>query len=79
MSKWEKLLSRLKSNSKDMTFTELKRILEFYGYEGKSPKGGSSHWTFRKSGKYPITIPKADPINAAYIKIVEAAIESEEN
>lgn len=62
MSKWEKLLNRVKNLSKDIRFTELKKILESYGYTAYNPSSGSSHWTFRKSGKPPITVPKNEPI-----------------
>ena len=58
MSKWDKLLNKILSLSKDMRFQELKRVLEYYGYQMKAPSSGSSHYTFRKLGKNPITIPK---------------------
>ena len=58
MSKWDKLLSKILSLSKDMRFQELKRVLEYYGYQMTAPSSGSSHYTFRKPGKNPITIPK---------------------
>lgn len=64
--------------SKDIRFSELKKILKSYGYEGKKPRSGSSHWTFRKQGKPPITIPDSEPIKAAYIKMVKDIIENEE-
>lgn len=38
---------------------------------------GSSHYTFRKKGKAPITIPKDEPINITYVKLVRDVIESE--
>lgn len=78
MSKWEKLLNKIKSMSKDVRFEELKKILESYGYIGHSPKSGSSHWTFRKDGSPPITIPKDKTIKLTYIKMVKDVIESEE-
>lgn len=62
MSKFDKLLERITSLSKDMRFDELRKVLESYGYTMHSPKGGSSHYTFRKPGKMPITIPKHEPI-----------------
>lgn len=62
MSKWDKLLARICSLSKDMRFSELQKVLESYGYEMQAPKGGSSHYTFRKPGAMPITIPKHEPI-----------------
>ena len=50
MSKWEKLLTRICTLSRDLRFNELRKVLESYGYEMKAPKSGSSHYTFRKSG-----------------------------
>jgi len=41
------------------------------------PRSGSSHYTFRKEGKSPITIPKHEPIRRAYVELVRAAIEEE--
>ena len=60
MSKWDKLLTRICALSKDLRFDELRKVLESYGYVMNAPKGGSSHYTFRKQGCAPITIPKPD-------------------
>jgi predicted RNA binding protein YcfA (HicA-like mRNA interferase family) len=65
--------------SKDIRFDELRRVLESYGYEMKAPKGGSSHYTFRKPGCQPITIPKHEPIKKVYVDMVRQLVESEEN
>ncbi len=78
MSQWEKLLLRLTALSPDLRFEELKKILEVYGYSMYAPKGGSSHVTFRKSGKSIITIPKHKPIKKVYIKLVRDAVERED-
>lgn len=78
LSKWEKLLSKITELSKDVRFAELRKILEGYGYEGKKPRSGSSHWTFRKQGKPPITIPENEPIKYVYIKLIKEVVESEE-
>ena len=75
MSKWDKLLSRILSLSKDMRFDELKKDLESYGYEMNAPKSGSSHYTFRKPGKNPITIPKHEPIKKIYVEMVREVVE----
>ena len=75
MSKWDKLLSRILSLSKDMRFDELKKVLESYGYEMNAPKRGSSHYTFRKPGKNPITIPKHEPIKKIYVEMVREVVE----
>lgn len=77
MSKWDKLLLRICSLSKDVRFDELRKVLECYGYEMAAPRGGSSHCTFRKSGCNPITIPKHEPIKKAYVEMVKQVVESE--
>ena len=78
MSKFDKLLERITSLSKDMRFDELRKFLESYGYTMHSPKGGSSHYTFRKPGKMPITIPKHEPIKKVYVQMVKEVIENGE-
>ena len=78
MSTFDKLLARITSLSKDMRFDELRKVLESYGYTMCSPKGGSSHYTFRKPGKMPITIPKHEPIKKVYVQMVKEVIENGE-
>lgn len=75
MSRWDKLLNRILSLLKDMRFDELKKVLESYGYEMNAPKSGSSHYTFRKPGKNPITIPKHEPIKKIYVEMVREVVE----
>ena len=77
MSKWDKLLAKICSLSKELRFEELKKVLESYGYEMKAPKSGSSHYTFRKEGCKPITIPKHEPIKKVYVEMVKEVVESE--
>lgn len=79
MSKWDKLLNRILSLSKDMRFQELKKVLEYYGYQMTAPSSGSSHYTFRKSGKNPITIPKHEPIKKIYVEMVRKIVEEGPN
>lgn len=78
MSKFDKLLERITSLSKDMRFDELRKVLESFGYTMHSPKGGSSHYTFRKPGKMPITIPKHEPIKKVYVQMVKEVMENGE-
>ena len=78
MSKWDKLILRIYNLSKDLRFKELQKTLESYGYELRGPSGGSSHYTFRKKGCVPITIPKHEPIKRVYVEMVRQVIESEE-
>lgn len=77
MSKWDKLLTCICSLAKDLRFEELRKVLESYGYEMNAPRSGSSHYTFRKSGCRPITIPKHEPIKKVYVEIVRKIVESE--
>ena len=79
MAKWEKLLLRIQSLSKDLRFEELWKVLESYGYEMNAPRSGSSHYTFRKSGCQPITIPKHEPIKKVYVEMVKRIVESEDD
>ena len=78
MSKWDKLLARICTLSKDIRFDELRKVLESYGYEMNTPRSGSSHYTFRKKGCMPITIPKHEPIKKVYVEMVKQIVESEE-
>lgn len=77
MSQWDKLLQRIYSLNKDLRFDEVRKVLERYGYEMDGTSGGSSHFTFRKLGHNPITVPKHEPIKKCYIKIIRDAIEQE--
>lgn len=77
MTKWDKLLAKILTLSKDLRFDELRKVLESYGYEMHAPRGGSSHYTFRKPGCQPITIPKHEPIKKVYVEMVRQIVESE--
>ncbi|OUO26952.1 type II toxin-antitoxin system HicA family toxin [Eubacterium sp. An3] len=77
MSKWDKLIMRICNLSKDLRFNELRKVLESYGYEMNAPRGGSSHYTFRKKGCMPVTIPKHEPIKKVYVEMVRQIVESE--
>ena len=79
MSKWDKLLLKICSLSRDVRFDELRKILESYGYTMHNPRGGSSHCTFRKPGCSLITIPKHEPIKRIYVTMVKQIVESEIN
>ena len=77
MSRWDKLLSRICSLSKDLRFDELRKVLESYGYIMYEPRGGSSHCTFRKAGCQPITISRHEPIKRVYVEMVKQIVENE--
>ena len=78
MAKWDKLLDKIKSLDKEMRFAELKKVLHSYGYTVSQPKRGSSHYTFRKTGCNPITIPNHEPIKVVYVRMVKEIVEAEE-
>lgn len=78
MSKWDKLILKINTLSKELRFSELRKVLESYGYVMNNPKGGSSHYMFRKKGCMPITIPKHEPIKKVYVEMVRLIIEKEE-
>ena len=68
MSKLEKLLQRIKNNPKTVRFDELDKILVNTGYERFQPRGGSSHYTYRKHGRNPLTIPFRKPfVHEVYV------------
>ena len=70
MSKWDKLIQRIKSLDKNLRFEEIEKVLEYFGYEVKAPRSGSSHYTFRKKGCRKITIPKHRVIKTVYVETV---------
>ena len=77
MSQFYKLLQRIRSMDKNLRFDELRKILEFYDYVMDGPADGSSHKTFRKKGRTPITIPFDTTVKIAYVKKIRDAIENE--
>ena len=81
MSQWDKLIEQILKLDKNLRFEDLAKALIEMGYKQNQPKGGSSHYTFRKLGKMPITMPKSRPIGRVYIEMVRNAVlefESEE-
>ena len=77
MSAWDKLLVRILTLSNDLRFDEVRKVLEAYGYEMKSPRSGSSHATFRKKSCAPLTIPRHEPIKKVYVQMLKEIVESE--
>jgi predicted RNA binding protein YcfA (HicA-like mRNA interferase family) len=73
-----KLVEKTLNNPKEVKFEELKRLLEGFGFVCSQPSGGSSHYTFRRPGSYPITVPKKKPVNQAYVKRVIKQLNLEE-
>ena len=74
MGQLEKAIDKILKLDKNLRFEALAKVLVRIGYKQNQPGGGSSHYTFRKSGKMPITLPKATPMNRAYVEMVRDAI-----
>lgn len=74
MGQWDKLIADILAASPNLRFEELAKALCRMGYTMGQPKGGSSHYTFRKPGCMPITIPRRSPMNKAYIELVAEAV-----
>ena len=80
MAQWEKLIEQILRLDKSLRYEDLSKALKTIGYSSRQP--GGSHVTFSKAGKMPITIPKGNPVNRAYIELVRDAVilfNSEEN
>ena len=74
MSQWDKQIEAILREDPNLRFEDLKKALVRIGYEVDQPRGGSSHYTFRKKNCMPITIPKHGELNRAYIKTVAEAV-----
>lgn len=71
MSKWEKLLEKIRNNPKGVTFEEVDKVLRSMGYVPRQPRGGSSHYTYRKKGCMPLTVPRKEPyVKETYVSTV---------
>ena len=79
MSRWSKTINQIIKLDRSLRYDELSKVLMKMGYSLKQPRGGGSHVTFRKDGRYPITMPMGDPINIAYIELVRDAVEQYES
>ncbi|MBO5369119.1 MAG: type II toxin-antitoxin system HicA family toxin [Clostridia bacterium] len=79
MSKWDKLIEKILKADRSIRFEELEKVLKEFGYKKYQPKGGSSHYTFRKNGCMPITIPRHIPLNRVYIEMVSEIVKQNLN
>jgi predicted RNA binding protein YcfA (HicA-like mRNA interferase family) len=77
MTKHDKLLKRIRNNPKNVTFEELRTLLEAYGFEIDTIRG--SHHTFRNrvgGVGVKLVIPYKKPyIKQVYVKQAIALIE----
>ncbi|MBA2650309.1 MAG: type II toxin-antitoxin system HicA family toxin [Legionella sp.] len=66
MSKFDKLIIKMRSNPRDWRIDDLKAVAERLGIEYRQP--GTSHVTFRLANGSKITVPAHKPIKPIYIK-----------
>ena len=74
MSKYEKLLERIRNTDISLTFEELEKVLLRNGYVPRN--NGSSHYFFSKNGRG-FTLPRHKPMGPIYIGMVKDALEKE--
>lgn len=74
-----KIVEKILQNPANVTIEDLGKLLEGLGFTCRQPKGGSSHYIFRKSGlPFHFSIPKAKPVNKTYVKEVIKKLNLEE-
>ena len=74
MSQWDSLIQQILQLDKNLRFDELAKALIRIGYSQNQPSGGSSHYTFRKEGCMPVTLPKNTQMDTVYVKLVRDAV-----
>lgn len=74
LGQWDKLVAEILQKNPNLRFEDLYKALVKIGYTAEQPRGGSSHYTFRKDGTMPITLPKHVPMKKAYINLVADAV-----
>lgn len=67
MSKFDKLIIKMRTNARDWRIDDLKAIAERVGVDYRQP--GTSHVTFRFSNGSKVTVPAHKPIKPIYIKL----------
>lgn len=77
MGQWNKLIADILRLDPNLRFEQLCKALRKIGYSVTQPRGGSSHYTFRKKGCTPITLPRQTPVNRAYIELVAEAVRTQ--
>ena len=78
MSKRDKLLQSIRNNPTNVKFETLQKLLIYYGFKERQPKGGSSHYSYTL-GKLILTVPKHKPVNKIYVKQFLKLIDEIEN
>ena len=77
----DKIINRIEANPyrSDISFDEIKRYLEHFGFKELPNRGKGSHHVFYKDGCEPLVIPvHGKTIKAAYVHISVKAVKTSE-
>lgn len=66
MSKFDKLIIKMRSNPRDWRIDDLKAVAERFSIEYRQP--GTSHVTFRFPNGSKVTVPAHRPVKPIYVK-----------
>ena len=70
MTRKEKLLEKVRNNPKNVPFEDLDKLVRWVAFILRTQKSGTSHFVYTKPGcPAPLTIPKKNPVNEAYVKL----------
>lgn len=79
MAKIIKLVSRILATRRSIEFECIDRILLFFGFKRRQPRGGSSHFVYKhEEYKELLTIPKHKPLKNIYVQKVIDLLDLEE-
>jgi hypothetical protein len=71
----QKLRARIEQNPKHIRFEDLDKLLHGYGFIVRQPRGGSSHYVYKRD-QWLLTVPYRRPhIREHYVKEAPAYIE----
>lgn len=75
MAKFDKLLLKIRNNPQSVTFADLDKLLNAYGFARRQPRSGSSHYVY-SFGRHRITVPFKRPfVKAVYVRQVLAILD----
>lgn len=76
MTRLHKMYTRKVRNPKDVDFEELDKLLKQYGFKCRQPGKGSSHYIYyHPELPEALSVPKARPVKAVYVRHAIAAID----
>ena len=75
MDRREKLLAQIRNNPNNVRFEDLDKLLQAYGFVLRRPKGGGSHYVYKRTGCAPMTVPRHKPVGRVYVMQVLAKID----